>query len=146
MGTMWPNSYKDKTIINFTYNYLNLLWSNLSDVIQTHYVLLLCSFKDQLQQHVRVHAMEAVMACWEIEQSLQSLTGTFHSFNALWTSAHFWQILLCLSFLCKNSCLLTWTYTFKFPVVLNLFFFLVQYLLLFCSYLLIDNHAYFWQF
>ncbi|KAL0692296.1 hypothetical protein Bca4012_059476 [Brassica carinata] len=29
----------------------------------------------QLQQHVRVHAMEAVMACWEIEQSLQSLTG-----------------------------------------------------------------------
>ncbi|MCH88888.1 homeobox protein knotted-1-like 3-like, partial [Trifolium medium] len=34
-----------------------------------------CSFKEQLQQHVRVHAMEAVMACWEIEQSLQSLTG-----------------------------------------------------------------------
>ncbi|KAH7511025.1 hypothetical protein JRO89_XSUnG0225500 [Xanthoceras sorbifolium] len=31
--------------------------------------------KEQLQQHVRVHAMEAVMACWEIEQSLQSLTG-----------------------------------------------------------------------
>ncbi|MBA0821063.1 hypothetical protein Goarm_017942, partial [Gossypium armourianum] len=43
--------------------------------MQTHYVLLLCSFKEQLQQHVRVHAMEAVMACWEIEQSLQSLTG-----------------------------------------------------------------------
>lgn len=42
---------------------------------QTHYVLLLCSFKEQLQQHVRVHAMEAVMACWELEQSLQSLTG-----------------------------------------------------------------------
>ncbi|KAJ6406893.1 hypothetical protein OIU84_010413, partial [Salix udensis] len=42
--------------------------------MQTHYVLLLCSFKDQLQQHVRVHAMEAVMACWELEQSLQSLT------------------------------------------------------------------------
>ncbi|KAL8498736.1 hypothetical protein ACS0TY_021894 [Phlomoides rotata] len=41
----------------------------------THYILLLCSFKEQLQQHVRVHAMEAVMACWEIEQSLQSLTG-----------------------------------------------------------------------
>lgn len=37
--------------------------------------MLLCSFKEQLQQHVRVHAMEAVMACWEIEQSLQSLTG-----------------------------------------------------------------------
>ncbi|XP_028070716.1 homeobox protein knotted-1-like 4 [Camellia sinensis] len=42
---------------------------------QYAYVLLLCSFKEQLQQHVRVHAMEAVMACWEIEQSLQSLTG-----------------------------------------------------------------------
>ncbi|KAL8475209.1 hypothetical protein ACS0TY_031576 [Phlomoides rotata] len=45
------------------------------DQFMTHYVLLLCSFKDQLQQHVRVHAMEAVMACWELEQSLQSLTG-----------------------------------------------------------------------
>ncbi|CAH8362895.1 unnamed protein product, partial [Eruca vesicaria subsp. sativa] len=44
------------------------------DQFMTHYVLLLCSFKEQLQQHVRVHAMEAVMACWEIEQSLQSLT------------------------------------------------------------------------
>ncbi|XP_071701261.1 homeobox protein knotted-1-like 13 [Rutidosis leptorrhynchoides] len=40
-----------------------------------HYVVLLSSFKEQLQQHVRVHAMEAVMACWELEQSLQSLTG-----------------------------------------------------------------------
>ncbi|KAJ7957475.1 Homeobox protein knotted-1-like [Quillaja saponaria] len=45
------------------------------DQFMTHYVLLLCAFKDQLQQHVRVHAMEAVMACWELEQSLQSLTG-----------------------------------------------------------------------
>lgn len=45
------------------------------DQFLTHYVLLLCSFKEQLQQHVRVHAMEAVMACWEIEQLLQSLTG-----------------------------------------------------------------------
>ncbi|KAL5850226.1 hypothetical protein ACOSQ4_008239 [Xanthoceras sorbifolium] len=45
------------------------------DQFMTHYVLLLCSFKEQLQQHVRVHAMEAVMACWEIEQSVQSLTG-----------------------------------------------------------------------
>ncbi|MFS8033207.1 hypothetical protein Hanom_Chr17g01566791 [Helianthus anomalus] len=43
-------------------------------MVQTHYVLFLCSFKGQLQQRVRVHAMEAVMACWEIEQSLQSLT------------------------------------------------------------------------
>ncbi|KAE9609256.1 putative transcription factor Homeodomain-TALE-KNOX family [Lupinus albus] len=45
------------------------------DQFLSHYVLLLCSFKEQLQQHVRVHAMEAVMACWEIEQSLQNLTG-----------------------------------------------------------------------
>lgn len=45
------------------------------DQFMTQYVLLLSSFKEQLQQHVRVHAMEAVMACWELEQSLQSLTG-----------------------------------------------------------------------
>ncbi|KAL6496619.1 Homeobox protein knotted-1-like let12 [Orobanche gracilis] len=45
------------------------------DNFMTHYVLLLSSFKEQLQQHVRIHAMEAVMACWELEQSLQSLTG-----------------------------------------------------------------------
>ncbi|XP_042427171.1 homeobox protein knotted-1-like 13 isoform X1 [Zingiber officinale] len=45
------------------------------DQFMTHYVFLLSSFKEQLQQHVRVHAMEAVMACWELEQSLQSLTG-----------------------------------------------------------------------
>ncbi|KAJ0622940.1 hypothetical protein HanOQP8_Chr01g0006041 [Helianthus annuus] len=42
----------------------------------THYVLLLCSFKEQLQQHVRVHAMETVIAFWQIKQSLKSLTGT----------------------------------------------------------------------
>lgn len=52
-------------------------------VSQTHYVLLLCSFKEQLQQHVRVHAMEAVMACWDIEQSLQSLTGIVEAYFAL---------------------------------------------------------------
>lgn len=40
-----------------------------------HYLLVLCSFKEQLQQHVRVHAVEAVMACREIEQNLQALTG-----------------------------------------------------------------------
>lgn len=45
------------------------------DQFMTYYVLLLCSLKEQLQQHVRVHAMEAVMACWELEQNLQSLTG-----------------------------------------------------------------------
>ncbi|XP_042498426.1 homeobox protein HD1-like isoform X2 [Macadamia integrifolia] len=39
------------------------------------YLLVLYSFKEQLQQHVRVHAVEAVMACREIEQSFQALTG-----------------------------------------------------------------------
>ncbi|TYJ29197.1 hypothetical protein E1A91_A06G054600v1 [Gossypium mustelinum] len=45
------------------------------DHFMANYVLLLGFFKDQLQQHVRVHAMEAVMSCWDLEQSLQSLTG-----------------------------------------------------------------------
>ncbi|KAH7420744.1 hypothetical protein KP509_13G020400 [Ceratopteris richardii] len=45
------------------------------DQFMAHYVLLLCTFKEQLQQHVKVHAMEAVMACWELEQSLLTLTG-----------------------------------------------------------------------
>lgn len=45
------------------------------DHFMSQYVLLLSSFKEQLQQHVRVHAMEAVMACWELEQALQNLTG-----------------------------------------------------------------------
>ncbi|WOL13913.1 homeobox protein knotted-1-like 13 [Canna indica] len=40
------------------------------------YVMLLCSFKEQLQQHVRVHAMDAVMACWELEQSVSPGEGT----------------------------------------------------------------------
>jgi hypothetical protein len=62
---------------------------------QTHYVLLLCSFKEQLQQHVRVHAMEAVMACWELEQSLQSLTGKsafqLAIFNGEMRASLFWK-------------------------------------------------------
>ncbi|XP_051114741.1 homeobox protein knotted-1-like 7 [Andrographis paniculata] len=45
------------------------------DSFLTQYLLTLCSFRDQLQQHVRVHAVDAVMACREIEQNLQSLTG-----------------------------------------------------------------------
>ncbi|KAL9265926.1 Homeobox protein knotted-1-like 7-like protein [Drosera capensis] len=43
----------------------------------TQYLLVLCSFKEQLQQHVRVHAVEAVLACRGIEESLQNLTGIF---------------------------------------------------------------------
>lgn len=45
------------------------------DNFLAQYSLILCSFKEQLQQHVRVHAVEAVMACREIEQSLHELTG-----------------------------------------------------------------------
>ncbi|KAM7259072.1 hypothetical protein ACFE04_014813 [Oxalis oulophora] len=39
------------------------------------YLMVMCTFKEVLQQHVRVHAVEAVMACREIENNLQSLTG-----------------------------------------------------------------------
>ncbi|CAL0311687.1 unnamed protein product [Lupinus luteus] len=39
------------------------------------YLIVLCTFKEQLQQHVRVHAVEAVMACRDIENTLQALTG-----------------------------------------------------------------------
>ncbi|KAI4303486.1 hypothetical protein MLD38_039109 [Melastoma candidum] len=39
------------------------------------YLVVLCTFKEQLQQHVRVHAVEAVMNCREIENTLQALTG-----------------------------------------------------------------------
>ncbi|KAK1356633.1 homeobox protein knotted-1-like 7 [Heracleum sosnowskyi] len=45
------------------------------DNFLAQYLLVLCSFKEQLQQHVRVHAVEAVMACRHIQQDLQSLTG-----------------------------------------------------------------------
>lgn len=45
------------------------------DNFLAQYLLVLCSFKEQLQQHVRVHAVEAVMACREIEQNLQLHTG-----------------------------------------------------------------------
>ncbi|KAJ9173514.1 hypothetical protein P3X46_016637 [Hevea brasiliensis] len=45
------------------------------DNFLAQYLIVLCSFKDQLQQHVRVHAVEAVMACREIENTLQALTG-----------------------------------------------------------------------
>ncbi|KAF8081008.1 hypothetical protein N665_0910s0009 [Sinapis alba] len=45
------------------------------DSFLAQYLMVLCSFKEQLQQHVRVHAVEAVMACREIENNLLSLTG-----------------------------------------------------------------------
>ncbi|CAI9771759.1 unnamed protein product [Fraxinus pennsylvanica] len=46
------------------------------DNFMTQYLLVLCSFREELQQHVRIHAVEAVMACREIEHNLQILTGT----------------------------------------------------------------------
>lgn len=49
-----------------------------NDIEQAQYLLVLCSFREQLHQHVRVHAVEAVIACREIEQTLQSLTGNKH--------------------------------------------------------------------
>ncbi|XP_042406924.1 homeobox protein knotted-1-like 3 [Zingiber officinale] len=45
------------------------------DAFLAQYAMLLGSFREQLQQHVRVHAVEAVMACREMEQSLRVLTG-----------------------------------------------------------------------
>jgi hypothetical protein len=47
---------------------------------------------------VRVHAMEAVMACWELEQTLQSLTGSWSFLvSDVWEenclAAPFWSLL-----------------------------------------------------
>jgi len=67
---------------------------------QAQYVMVLCSFKEQLQQHVRVHAVEAVMACREIENNLHSLTGSFlfHFFNGIFYNPikkHNFMIITC---------------------------------------------------
>ncbi|GAB2274034.1 Homeobox protein HD-1 [Dionaea muscipula] len=51
------------------------------DNFLTQYLLLLCSFKEQLQQHVRVHAVEALLACREIEQTLKNLTVRRRSYR-----------------------------------------------------------------
>ncbi|EXC17788.1 Homeobox protein knotted-1-like 7 [Morus notabilis] len=45
------------------------------DNFLAQYLIVLCTFKEQLQQHVRIHAVEAVMACREIENTLQALAG-----------------------------------------------------------------------
>ncbi|KAI3792509.1 hypothetical protein L2E82_06391 [Cichorium intybus] len=45
------------------------------DNFLAQYLVVLCAFKDRLQQHVRVDAVEAIMACREIEHSLQAITG-----------------------------------------------------------------------
>ncbi|KAE9596806.1 putative transcription factor Homeodomain-TALE-KNOX family [Lupinus albus] len=39
------------------------------------YVIVLCSLKEELEEHVRVHAVDAVMACRQIQNTLQALTG-----------------------------------------------------------------------
>lgn len=52
-------------------------------LLQAQYLIVLCTFKEQLQQHVRVHAVEAVMACREIENNLQALTGLSPLFLSL---------------------------------------------------------------
>ncbi|KAK4435244.1 Homeobox protein HD1 [Sesamum alatum] len=64
------------------------------DNFLAQYLLVLCSFREQLQQHVRVHAVEAVMACREIEQNLQSLTGNTQCLVKILISVPFiWQML-----------------------------------------------------
>ncbi|XP_076905701.1 homeobox protein knotted-1-like 7 [Bidens hawaiensis] len=45
------------------------------DNIMVQYLMVLSAFKDRLQKHVRVDAVEAVMACREIEHNLQAMTG-----------------------------------------------------------------------
>ncbi|CAM8987029.1 unnamed protein product [Rhodiola kirilowii] len=45
------------------------------DTFMGEYLALLCSFKDQLERHVKVDAFEAIMACRQIENSLHALTG-----------------------------------------------------------------------
>ncbi|KAI3823655.1 hypothetical protein L1987_05095 [Smallanthus sonchifolius] len=45
------------------------------DNFLTQYMMVLCAFKDRLQEHVRIDAVEAVMACREIEHNLQAMTG-----------------------------------------------------------------------
>lgn len=64
---------------------------------QGQYLLVLCTFKEQLQQHVRVHAVEAVMACREIEQNLQALTGKHeNNKNKILLNIIFMPIFFCL--------------------------------------------------
>ncbi|XP_024375368.1 homeobox protein knotted-1-like 3 isoform X2 [Physcomitrium patens] len=45
------------------------------DQFMAQYIMLLCSFKDHLQQHVYYDVTEAMMSCWELEQALHNLTG-----------------------------------------------------------------------
>lgn len=63
---------------------------------QAQYLIVLCTFKEQLQQHVRVHAVEAVMACRDIENALQALTGMLSIFLLL-LPGFFFNLIFCFS-------------------------------------------------
>ncbi|KAI5065018.1 hypothetical protein GOP47_0019713 [Adiantum capillus-veneris] len=45
------------------------------DYFMVEYILLLQSFKEQLQEHLKTQAAEAITACQEIERALFNLTG-----------------------------------------------------------------------
>ncbi|KAH6813816.1 homeobox knotted-like protein [Perilla frutescens var. frutescens] len=45
------------------------------DSLLAQYLLVLCSFREKLHQHVRVDVVEAAIGCREIEHNLQSLIG-----------------------------------------------------------------------
>jgi hypothetical protein len=68
--------------------------------VQAQYLLVLCSFKEQLQQHVRVHAVEAVVGCREIENTLQALTGMSFLFylNAISYYSYYFSS-ICVSYM-----------------------------------------------
>ncbi|KAH7427138.1 hypothetical protein KP509_10G031700 [Ceratopteris richardii] len=45
------------------------------DQFMANYIVFLRSFREQLHDHVRVQAMDAVMSCWEIEKAFVNITG-----------------------------------------------------------------------
>ncbi|CAM6105560.1 unnamed protein product [Calypogeia fissa] len=45
------------------------------DDFMRNYTMILLNMQEQLQTHVRVHATEAMVGCWDIEQQLYNLTG-----------------------------------------------------------------------
>ncbi|KAL9257080.1 Homeobox protein HD1-like protein [Drosera capensis] len=51
------------------------IYEVVRESVGKQYLLMLCSSKELLQNHARVHAVEAVLACREIEHNLQNLTS-----------------------------------------------------------------------
>jgi homeobox protein Meis1 len=43
--------------------------------VQAQYIALITAFKDHMQQHVYTDLAEAMMSCWELEQTLCNYTG-----------------------------------------------------------------------